>query len=146
MLIIRTGKRYCKLIASSKGLRAQVRSLQAAVLHTLVHFAWFSSRSIVGQINVRDCTFEMDFGRRELATVLEVLLENSYIPEEGWAAKNGDTVLDIGANIGVYSVLQARRAPSQGLRFRAVADHILSPGQKLIFEPPLQRRGKPLRS
>jgi len=114
MNISRTGGRYLKLILSSRGMRAKLNAVRAAFYHTVFRL-WSLPREKILKVYPKDFVFQIDLGRRELASVLEVLLENCYELDKSWAARDGDTILDVGANIGVYAVMQGKRAGARVL-------------------------------
>lgn len=49
-----------------------------------------------------------------LATYYEIVLERVYVPGEQWIPGPGDTVVDVGANIGVFSLWAAGRIGPTG--------------------------------
>jgi FkbM family methyltransferase len=100
--------RFWALLRGSVGLAGKIQAIRAIYLYTLLRFGlWASPKPI--ELNVDHHRFEVDLGRKELASVLEVLLERCYEPDPAWVTRPGDTVLDIGANVGVFSVLQGTR-------------------------------------
>ncbi|OGZ53404.1 MAG: hypothetical protein A3B25_02175 [Candidatus Ryanbacteria bacterium RIFCSPLOWO2_01_FULL_48_26] len=75
---------------------------------------WLSHRfrllkkSGIGMFRMRNgARFILDFSRNNPGTFQEVWLMDLY--EKNYAIKNGDTVIDIGASIGAFSVLAARK-------------------------------------
>ncbi len=51
-------------------------------------------------------------GKRGLVQlILEVLIEESYTPRAFYEGKPGDTIVDAGANVGLFSLSMARRFP-----------------------------------
>ena len=76
--------------------------------------SWLLSRfglarkSGTGKFRMRDGSeFTIDFARNNIGTFQEVWLMNFY--EKKYRLKPGDRVIDIGASIGVFSVLAAKR-------------------------------------
>jgi len=91
-----------------------------AIFYYTVYRLGVLSKSKVRQIEVASCKFEIDFSRKELAGVLEVLLERSYEFGGRWVTRAGDTVFDVGSNIGVFAVMQGKQT---------------APGKVYAFEP-----------
>lgn len=119
MHIVRTGKRYRALVAASHGLAAKAKACRAIFYHTVLrHSVLYGSK--VSQVEAHGYTFEIDLGRKELAGVLEVLLERGYELKGRWVTRPGDTVFDIGSNVGVFAVMQGKQA---------------EPGKVYAFEP-----------
>jgi FkbM family methyltransferase len=54
--------------------------------------------------------FKLRSGTKDCAIIQEVLLENCYWPDPEYQIRDGDTILDVGAHAGVFSVSAARRA------------------------------------
>jgi len=108
MDISRAVRRYALLWRQSEGFKAKARALRAIYYYTVLRFnLWEKSKRLA--LDVAGHRFEIDLGRKELASVLEVLLERCYEPDEAWLTAPTDTVLDIGANIGVFAILQGKR-------------------------------------
>jgi FkbM family methyltransferase len=117
--VIRIAKLYRSLLAASVGLAAKVTACRAIFYYTAYRLGVFSKSKVL-QMEVAGCKFEIDFGRKELASVLEVLLDGAYGLDGRWATRSGDTVFDVGSNIGVFAVMQGKQA---------------APGKVYAFEP-----------
>ncbi len=77
----------------------------------LAHRFGLLKRSDVGTFRMRNgLTFTLDFSRNNPGVFQEVWLMDLY--EKYYAIKSGDTVIDIGASIGAFSVLAASRGAS----------------------------------
>jgi len=108
MDIMRALKRYWALLAHSDGLEGKTNAVRAMAYYTMLRFKLWSNSKRIG-LRVDQHRFDIDLGRKELASVLEVLLERCYEPSAGWVTGPGDVVFDIGSNIGVFSVMQGAR-------------------------------------
>jgi FkbM family methyltransferase len=111
MDIPRALHRYRALLRQSVGLKGKLNAIQAIYYYTILRFSLWGKPKLL-ELNVNGHRFSMDLGRKELASILEVLLEKSYEPDEGWVTHPGDVVFDIGSNIGVFAILQGKRIGS----------------------------------
>jgi len=58
---------------------------------------------------VRDAGVSTRWERVDFGLFRDILMRRCYWPGEAFAPRRGDTIVDLGANVGAYSILAARR-------------------------------------
>jgi FkbM family methyltransferase len=88
------------------------------MLRWLVRFAWLRARGtrgpIVATLTIRGLTFTLDWAAAEHVAVREILVRREYAPTPEFEVRPGQTVVDVGANAGVFSTVAGSRVGPTG--------------------------------
>src|SRR5262245_24487043 len=68
----------------------------------------------VRTMSFRGFKFCLDWGASEHVPMREVLIHTEYWPEEGFRPAPGQSIVDVGANAGIYAVHAASRVGASG--------------------------------
>jgi FkbM family methyltransferase len=88
--------------------------LGAPFLYSNFFYFFFSRfQKGLGELRLRNgLIFQIDPQSSDRATVTEVFIDKPYVSHSGYAIAPHDVVVDVGANIGAYTIYAASRFPS----------------------------------
>ena len=106
--------RYLAFVWRACGASVALRALAWTLLSAPAILRSGTLRSVDVRLSrlrpsVRDHRSVTRWARADFGLFRDILLRRCYWPDDGFAPRAGDTVVDLGANVGVFSVLAARR-------------------------------------
>ena len=98
------------LFISSKGIRNKARFAGYLLLNVLNRLNFFKLKGRNFKLTFNGITFWVGLSSAELGSYIEIFIKNVYDLTSDFIAGEGDVVIDIGSNIGLYAIKQANRA------------------------------------
>jgi FkbM family methyltransferase len=132
-----------RIAADAGGPRERLGLLRYCVRRALGSLGWPGETAVVTLGGVH---YRVRIGGAELGAYLEVNVERAYEQVPGFAAGAGDVVLDVGANVGLFTLRQALRGasvyafepdPDVFRRLRSNVETNRTPGRVEIFRQAL---------
>jgi FkbM family methyltransferase len=99
-------RRIFRALAQARGVRAKIDTVRCIEGWALTKFRRSASTSEV-VIDFGDVKLSLDRGRAELIPYLEIWHEHSYDSVPGFSVDQPDCVVDVGANVGTFTLYQA---------------------------------------
>ncbi len=98
------------LFFAGKGLKGKAGLLSYLFLNIANRLHLIDLKGKEFRLVFKDATIWADASSAELGAYVEIYAKNIYEKAEGFAPKPGDTVLDIGSNIGLYAIKSSKKA------------------------------------
>src|SRR3989338_22361 len=98
------------LFISSKGIRNKARFAGYLLLNVLNRLNFFKLKGRNFKLTFKEITCWVGLSSAELGSYIEIFIKNVYDLTPDFIAGEGDVVIDIGSNIGLYAIKQANRA------------------------------------
>lgn len=102
------------LFFAGKGLKGKSGFLSYLFLNIANRLRLIDLKGKEFRIVFKDVTIWADASSAELGAYVEIYANNIYEKAEGFVPKPGDTVFDIGSNIGLYAVKSSKRVGPKG--------------------------------
>ena len=97
------------LLKTSKGMINRAKIASYSFSNMLRRLTRSSTAQRVMKIDFKELSLVFKTFSSELTSYFEIYLQKVYEREPGFLAQPGDIVFDVGANIGVYSIRQAKQ-------------------------------------
>jgi FkbM family methyltransferase len=95
-----------RISADARGIGERLGLVRYCLRTALARLGWPGDAATV---TLRGVRYHVRAGGSELGAYLEINLDRAYERARGFAAGEGDVVVDVGANVGVYTLRQALR-------------------------------------
>lgn len=103
-----------RLFVSSRGLNNKAKFARYLFLNVLNKWGILKSKNRNFKFIFKEIKFWAGLSSGELGSYVEIFVKNVYDKVPDFIAKEGETVVDIGSNIGLFTLKQAIRAGATG--------------------------------
>lgn len=102
------------LFCYSKGIKNKMRFIFYLLLNGLNKLKIFKFGRMNFKLAFKEVTFWIGLSSAELSSYIEIYIRNAYDKAPDFVAKEGDVVVDVGSNVGLYTIKQANRVGVSG--------------------------------
>jgi FkbM family methyltransferase len=102
------------LVSACRSLRDKAQALVANIRYAAALVVRGKSKPFITSVVVDGLTLTLDWAAAEHVPIREVFVRREYAPDPTWLPQPSETVVDVGANAGVFSVDAARRVGAKG--------------------------------